>query len=1060
MANKDISQDISKMTEDANIITPKVTVRPDEQPVSVDTFQLGNVIDSAADLTANEPPSPTALAYSAEEEQESAVQDLYNKDIYAEDLFTGEKVDVAAIKLPKGIQELVGKKKVVKEINKAKPPHTTFNYLQIDSEEGLMQHMEILSQQRGYDKFKKVDFTKLHDDLMAPEYAIVENGKTVKIFKNKKNAEKYVKDVASDAKAAKTDVPQLLVVEQPIYDDAFINKMVSPKYQGKQTIADYKEIYKQFQFLADVSQHAYELGQEVVRLKRSGSLTKQKLIEFQHAVALEGVVAKKLKKQQVDIARSLGVLNVARQPGKMQERLTDEALEVFGGEEQIARFAEKYVDEISRSKRTALAETLNTPWYKKVQEIIPSIYVTGLISQVDSHLRNILGFASMRALTIPENFIAVGYGKARTYLFKDGFTVNGNTYMKANPERMILDEAIIGMGFEPKYWARAWSAFNKAVIKNELADPMGNKVITSPVGKKAFDYNFGNAPHEKFASKSIEYMGAMATVSGRVMMAEDEFMKTLTFWRSIEMQAARKQYEEYTRLIEKGLNHNDATEKAVKFAKELLEEPTEEMVEAAIDYGRYATNTQRITGDLGKLEKVFNNPWLKVHLPFMRVVSNVFGAANERSPFTFFLTPRFWKNWNAGGVQRDLAMARVTMGAGWGYAIASATQNGYITGAGTFGSYQERLLAEKQGWQAYSFVFSPGELSQAKIDMFKQLTDVSITKDKIYVSYKGIEPVSILLAQFASMQEFAQNKNATSEDIDLLFVAAAMSTYDYMTEHPLMQTMSSIASIIDYRQDAADQLANTATKISEIYSTYVLQGIPTPIRSEVDGETVWVGGPWSGFQSDLERSLFPEKSSTAPAEQREQAIDDFARIKNPAINGYNQAFAKICAKTQNCSPNLPHSLDPIAGQSEMNGLGNSYDLWGPFKTTKGLTPGAYTVLSEFGANMPNPKSTYKSVDGVILSATQINEIIYLATKGGKLEKTIIELGKKLRKNNRLSKLEKAEILNETISNIYAAAKDQMVYSDRSLLDAIARVEKAKTDEADTAKSLNTLMGDR
>ena len=407
------------------------------------------------------------------------------------------------------------------------------------------------------------------------------------------------------------------------------------------------------------------------------------------------------------------------------------------------------------------------------------------------------------------------------------------------------------------------------------------------------------------------------------------------------MQVARRQHDEYQRLIGKGLSHDDASEQAAKLAKNLMEDPTQEMIEAAVDFGRYQTNTQPITGSiLGRLDKVFNNPMLKVYMPFMRVVSNTFGAANERNPFTFFLTPRFWKNWNAGGVQRDLAMARVTMGAGWGYVITQATNNGYITGAGTFGSYKERQLAEAQGWQAYSFVYKKGSLTQTQIDRFKKLTDVSIGQDKIYVSYKGIEPISILLAQFASLAEFSYNNNASAEDVDLLFTAATLSTYDYMTEHPLMQTMGSIGELFSNKTQSADGLANMIEKLSETYTTYTLQGLPVPVPTTVKGERVWVGGPWSGFQADLERSFYPEKSATGPLEMRGERVDAVSEITNPAINGYNKAFASICAKTPNCSPNMPSTLDPITGKREENGLGNTYDLWGPFKTTKGLTPGA------------------------------------------------------------------------------------------------------------------------
>lgn len=1043
MANKDMNEDISKMSKDANLITPTIVTRPEDQVADVETFQLGNVIDDI-NASADAIPSPRAFEYSSDVNSEPAKQELYDKNIldYEPQSFTGEEVKVA-VKVPKDLEGLLPKKKVTKVIDK-KPPLSPLNYDKIDSEELLLQHMDTVARAKGLDKLEKVDFNTLQSELIKPEFAVTANGKSVKIFKDQKSAERYIKESTKEAKLTNRDVPDFQIVEQPVYSEEFIKDVISPKVQGG-TIADYKEIYKQFQFLADVSQRAYDLGVEVVKLKSINKLTKDKLAEFRHAVALEGVVAARMKKKQVDIARSLSVLNVARKPGANQVRVMDEALEEFGGEQAIAEFAERYVAEADRSTRIKMAEAMEIPAWKRVAEMWSSIYVTGLITQIDSHLRNIIGYAGLRGLTIPENYLAVGWGK-----------------VLGTKERMLIQEANAGAAFEARYWAKAWVAFKESFIHNRMTD-QANKVMTSPVGKRAFEYNFGNAAHEKFAAKGIEWMGAAATISGRLMMSVDEFNKTLAYWRSMEMQVAKREVQEVERLMKTGMSHDDASEAAAQLAKELLESPTQDMIEEAVQFGRYQTATQQSVGALAKVENMINNPFLKVWMPFFRVINNVTTAALERSPITAFFTPRVWRNLRAGGVQRDLALAKITAGTGWGGMIVWQTQSGRITGAGTFGNYEDRVAAERQGWQAYSFIFENGELSEEKIKFLKSVTDVSITKDKVYVSYQGIEPISILLAQWSSMAEFAFNKNAQTEDIDLLYTAAALSTYDYMIDHPFLQTMGDIAKLFDHRKTVDGTVDALFSTLGQKYGEYFVQGAPgIPMMGSVpvtiNGETQLIGGPWSGFKADLEKYIYPDKDAPAPLEMKEWTAN--RNSINAAVDGWISSFGKICAKTMGCSTELPKALDPITGKRLQNGLGNIYDLWGPFKTTKGLTPGAYTILAEYGANLPDPYKDYKTYEGVTLSGDQLNKLIKIATRDIGLESIILQKGKELKYNKLMTKAQKAAALNEIMSNVYSASLQQLVVTDDRLSAAIERVKFAKEREINQRKSTNTLMGDR
>ena len=119
------------------------------------------------------------------------------------------------------------------------------------------------------------------------------------------------------------------------------------------------------------------------------------------------------------------------------------------------------------------------------------------------------------------------------------------------------------------------------------------------------------------------------------------------------------------------------------------------------------------------------------------------------------------------------------------------------------------------------------------------------------------------------------------------------------------------------------------------------------------------------------------------------------------------------------------------------------------------------VISEFGANNPTPdavRQSYGVIDGVRLSQTQINELIFYANQNGNLEKSVVSLGKSLL-NTKIPKSEKAAIINSTISDYYAMAKAKLLANNADLRLKIQEVSKAILTEKDEQKSLNYLRRD-
>src|SRR3546814_12732859 len=100
-------------------------------------------------------------------------------------------------------------------------------------------------------------------------------------------------------------------------------------------------------------------------------------------------------------------------------------------------------------------------------------------------------------------------------------------------------------------------------------------------------------------------------------------------------------------------------------AAELLGNPTDEMMEKALDYGRYLT-FQRPLGDglAGGLSRITQNqPIFKAVLPFIRTPTNLIKFTAERSPLAP-MVKEWRRDFAAGGARRDLAIAKVMVGSG------------------------------------------------------------------------------------------------------------------------------------------------------------------------------------------------------------------------------------------------------------------------------------------------------------------------------------------------------------------------------------------------------------
>jgi len=789
------------------------------------------------------------------------------------------------------------------------------------------------------------------------------------------------------------------------YDEAFLARIIDPTVATEANMAG---AYKMLLAVNDAGKRAFDLAQQVKAAKDSGNLTAELASQFQQAIALEGVLVKAARGRQTDIARTLGIFSQARQStverGAMLESIMTEA----GGINSVHDLANKYTALTSKAARADVAGksiggTLKDVWF--------STWINGLLSSPVTHAKNIAGNMFFGGLQMPERMLASAIGKTRNFMFKGG------------EEAISADELYAqAMGFLQGI-REGGEISGKAFKSNTPTDPF-QKIEMGRAGRDAFDIDFGDSTTGKATSNALKYWGKFTTVPGRALMAEDEFFKAVGYRMELNALVAREGNKVYKSLVSAGIDPDNAAKQSAELVTDLLVNPTDDIEAAAKMASRTVTFTRELEQNLQGLQKLSNYPLIKIFVPFMKTPTNIALEAMARTPGLNFASPRFWGDFNAGGIRRDQAMARVMLGGAMIYSVAAGVFEGTLTGYGPM-RYEDRKALEGTGWQPFSRVFDIKDVDEELMAKFEKLTTVSRGPDKIYVSYAGLEPISTLLGIGATAGEYAQ-MSPGGDDLDKLMMGGAIGVYQYTSEQPMLQGFNDIAKVFSSGSKDAPTIFYDLIKASS----------KQVIEFGIGGSPL---GAHSSMVATIERIVDPTKSNTMAS-----TMSTKSGITDPAVRAYYEAVNYYKSRNPLTSNSLPRSLDSITGEIEYLGKGKLYEAFSPFKVSSGKYNQSKAVLVAYGVPQYVPPS---SIDGIQLSNTQYNRWIELATQDGLLEQKIEMLGTSDGLQNLASQdLEAAQnVLKKEISDAYSNAKKMLIQEDIDLADAVKEANEAKRD---------------
>jgi hypothetical protein len=694
-------------------------------------------------------------------------------------------------------------------------------------------------------------------------------------------------------------------------DEVFLNRLIGT--DGKM-MANAVETYKALEVLES---SANELD-KLFKLVDSGAATDIDKLKLRQQIALHGLIQKGVKGIQTETARALAVFRIPREGNTDIIRKT---LDEYGGDQSLTDLARSYLSIETRAGKNKLVEA---SMMSGVKDVWFTTYINGLLSSPVSHAKNIVSNAMFGAYQIPERLIASIYSNT----LPAGVRSWKSLVPGAADEKLAMDEALTMVQSLRNGLIEGFDLASTAFRKNQPQMDLASKVEldrapTEGLGETL--QRMTGADQSSWFGKALDYYGTAVTLPGRALMSEDEFFKGVMYRMEINAQVTRRAKSTYRDALDAGLSEAEAIAKAEVEAASLLANPPRDLDEAALEFAKRGTFTADLPPALAKLQNVFNHPALKVVVPFFKTPANIGLNVVERTPFAP-LSSRFRDEIAAGGIQRDMALAKVTLGSSMLTVFAMLASEGHLTGRGPERK-ADREAAMRDGWQPYSM----------------KVGDT-------WYSYSGMEPVSALMAIAADYAEYAKHEPDAGK-VEEVFLGATYGLYEYLKEQPYLQGVADVAKLIGTNQQGQVDGKKIVDGLAKQFGAFAIGGSPMPGTSSI------VAG--------IERLYDPA------------ARDPRASPELPmGVRGFVEAFNRYRSRLPYFSEALPEQLN-LWGDPVLQSRGNPLEIVLPTKVSPAQFSEVDDALVRLGSPVGMPE---RKLQGVEMDAVQYNRLLTIYGK--------------------------------------------------------------------------------
>lgn len=631
----------------------------------------------------------------------------------------------------------------------------------------------------------------------------------------------------------------------------------------------------------------------------------------------------------------------------------------------------------------------------KGADVLTEVFINSILSSPVTHGVNIAGNGIFSFYKGIEETLAGGIGAVRT--MRPG----------ANQERVYMREGMIQMDSIRASFLDALIVSGKAFIKEEAGDfaskiDVRNQRAIGTTGDVTEIFN--QARQGNYGAATINTLGTAVRMSGRFLLAEDEFFKAIGYRASVHKQALARSLSLYDEMIAGGKSVDEAKVAAAELRNSIINDPPEAVMTTARDAARELTFQGDLDGYLGNMQPFMSHPATKLFgVPFFKTPVNVLREVGARSPMVL-ANPGFYSAIKAGGREADMAMAKLTMGTGimGTFSMMAAGLSGpqnqvIIMGAGPTDP-QARQAMDRLGLYPHTI-----NIRQA---------------DGTYkgVTYSRLDPLSGMLAIAADYAYYAQYED-DNDVLTNLATAAGLGMYNYALEMPFLEGVADLSRILN-QPDPGLAFEQLQSFMSERASTAALSAIPTV----------------SSLGATIERVQDPHASNTMMPPVG--IFNEDPTQLPPYMRGFYTALQKAKARHPMFSKDLPPSLN-LWGEVRMQGKGVGYELWSPIRISEAKYRGLDKELMNLGDGLAMPS---RKINGVLLNAEQYNFMICRLNEPIAGEPRLLDALNDLIYSSDYGSLttkeDKLAAIRATAEPYYAAGRKLLMAEDPSLADRI------------------------
>lgn len=445
--------------------------------------------------------------------------------------------------------------------------------------------------------------------------------------------------------------------EQLGVDPDWIRKNILERKVG--TTLSAPGIHAAMEFLANESAAFGEALDAYLGKLEAGTLSTQDRAEFTRSLLYHALVQAQVSGLRSEAGRALGTLAHYEKTARGWDRETLERVtSLAGGELNVDTIAAMLGNIKKHGNPGAVNKFAREAFTPTTVDKLFELWVNALLTGPQTHVVNMTSNALVSLNDDIVRMVAAGIGK-----------LHGG-------EKVSFREAMARLLSTPQAFLQAAKALNKAVTDPDFADALTK-----------IEYR-----HKASIGGPL---GKIIRTPGNLLTAEDAAFKAFTRVKEMHALAQRRALQTGERpktIIDKFLG-NKIPKNEQAFYREMRDEVDR--------VANVATFTNR-PGDITRamIQVLNRHPSMKFIVPFINTPMNIVKYAAKHSPLGLAFSD-VKADLKAGGIQRDLAVARMVWGSSIMGTIALLAMQGLITGGGP-DDPRERQLLYAMGWQPYS----------------------------------------------------------------------------------------------------------------------------------------------------------------------------------------------------------------------------------------------------------------------------------------------------------------------------------------------------------------------